>query len=126
MEQSPSLEASRFSGSQEIPRISRNPKVHYRIHKCSTPVPILSHYVRTSQLLSCTYHFLSNVCLLSFHVSLQQGTHFTIIIVLDIRDTITIKTYVISDSVSMACIYVYLWRAERETQATGTLQYAYT
>jgi len=30
MVQSPSWEANRFAASQEIPRISRNPKVHYR------------------------------------------------------------------------------------------------
>ena len=41
MVQSPSWEANWFPASQEISRISRNPKVHYLTHKRPSPVSIL-------------------------------------------------------------------------------------
>ena len=55
MVQSTSWEASWFAASQEIPRISRNPKVHYRTHKRPPPVSILGQpnpvHIPTSHLL---------------------------------------------------------------------------
>ena len=55
MVQSPSWEANRFAASQEIPRISRNPKVHYRTHKRPPTVSILGQpnpvHIPTSHLL---------------------------------------------------------------------------
>jgi hypothetical protein len=54
MEQSLSWECNQFSASQEIPSISWNPKVHYRIHKCLAPVPILS---QLDPAHSPTFHF---------------------------------------------------------------------
>jgi hypothetical protein len=55
MVQSPSWAANWFAASQEIPRISRNPKVHYRTHKRPPPVPILGQpnpvHIPTSHLM---------------------------------------------------------------------------
>ena len=53
--QSPSWEANWFAASQQIPRISRNPKVHYRTHKRPPTVSILGQpnpvHISTSHLL---------------------------------------------------------------------------
>ena len=50
-----SWEANWFAASQEIPRISRNPKVHYRTHKRPPPVSIMGQpnpvHIPTSHLL---------------------------------------------------------------------------
>ena len=55
MVQIPSWEANWFAASQEIPRISRNPKVHYRTHKRPPAFSILAHpnpvHIPTSHLL---------------------------------------------------------------------------
>ena len=55
MVQSPSWEANWLAVRQEIPRISRNPKVHYRTHKRPPPVSILGQpnpvHIHTSHLL---------------------------------------------------------------------------
>jgi len=53
--QSPSWEANWFAACPEIPRISRNPKVHYPTHKRPPPVSILAQpnpvHIPTSHLL---------------------------------------------------------------------------
>ena len=55
MLQSPFWAANRFGASQEITRISRNPKVLYRIHKRTPPVSILGQpnpvHIPTSHIL---------------------------------------------------------------------------
>ena len=55
MVQSPSWAANWFAASQEIPRILRKPKVHYRTHKRPPPVSILGQpnpvHIPTSHLL---------------------------------------------------------------------------
>ena len=55
MVQSPSWEANWLAASQEIPRISRNPKVHYRNHKRPPSVSILG---QPNPVHIPTFHFL--------------------------------------------------------------------
>jgi len=72
MQQSPSWRANRFSAGQEIPRISWNPIVHYRIHNSSPPVPILS---KINLVHAPHPTFWRNILILSSHLrlGLQSG-----------------------------------------------------
>ena len=81
MVQSPSWEANWFTASQEIPRISRNPKVHYRTHKRLPPVSILGQpnpvHIPTSHLLEIHSNIIhTSDCFVSRasvpHVSVSQ------------------------------------------------------
>ena len=62
MVQSPSWEANWFAANKEIPRISRNPKVHYRTHKRPPPIPILGQpnpiHIPTSHLLEIHHNII--------------------------------------------------------------------
>jgi hypothetical protein len=53
---SPSSEANQFSASQEIPHILQNPEVHYRIHKSTPPVPILSNHYKLNKSVQAILH----------------------------------------------------------------------
>ena len=61
LSKTPYWEANRSSGNWEIPRILWNLKVHFRIHKPQTPVPILSQinpvHASTSHFMKIRFNF---------------------------------------------------------------------
>ena len=67
MVQSPSWAANWFAASQEIPHISRNPKVHYRTHKRPQTVSILG---QPNPVNIPTSHLLESILILSIHLRL--------------------------------------------------------
>ena len=77
IQQSHSWKANRFSASQEITRILWNRKVHCRIHKSMSPVPILSKLPFIFSGETCDKH-LQRVCLRfgrSFGKYCDNGQH---------------------------------------------------
>ena len=65
---SPSWAANWFAASQENPRISRNPKVHYRTHKRLPPVSILG---QPNPVRIPTSHPWRSILILSTHLRLD-------------------------------------------------------
>ena len=72
--QSHSWEANWFAASQEIPRISRNPKVHYRTHKRPPSVSILG---QTNPVHIPTSHLLEIHCNI-IHSSTPRSPHWSL------------------------------------------------
>ena len=67
MVQSPSWEANWSAASQEIPRISWNPKVHYRTHKHPPPVSIWASPIQSLYTYPTSWR---SILILSAHLRL--------------------------------------------------------
>ena len=72
MEYSAAWEANRFSASQETPQILWNPNVHYHIHTCLSPVPILS---QLDPVHAPTFLSLKSILIFSCHLQLGLPSH---------------------------------------------------
>ena len=116
MVQSPSWEANWFAASQEIPRISRNPKVYYRTHKRPPPVSILGQpnpvHIPTSHLLEIHPNII--------HPSTPRPPQWSLSLRFPHEDPIhppllTHMRHMPSPSHSSRCVSgIKLWRSEHE------------
>jgi hypothetical protein len=70
MEPSPSREASSCVTAQEFPNILWNTKIHFRVHKNSPTVPVLTKF----NLIHATPSYLSKIHLNNIHTLASSST----------------------------------------------------
>ena len=139
MVQSPSWVANCFAASQEIPLISRNPKVHYSTHNRPPPVFILGQpnplHIPTSHLLEIHPNII--------HPSTPRSPHWSLSLRFPHQDPIhppllTHTRHMPSPSHSCFCIddnnayiYIYIWKRDHKTfsvhflRLSATFSYCY-
>ena len=103
MVQSPSWEANWLAGSQEIPHISWNLKVHYRNHKRLPPVSILGQpnpvHIPTSHLLEIHPHII--------HPSMPRSHQWSLSLRFPHQDPI--HPPLLTHTCHMPCPFVYTY-----------------
>jgi hypothetical protein len=72
MEHSPLCAANKSSDSKEIPRILRNPNVHYRIHKRPSYIPINPVNAFQSHSVNIRFNIILLYTLSFFQVCIEE------------------------------------------------------